>query len=272
MASLEQLVTMGFSEDEAKTAVEAHGVGALDVLLGVASPAPHQASPTSIASFQYDIQNGRSSCTCICLEASLTVLERLGDGTAWAGSPDDVANWVNTGVAMYEAVAATGTLAVEHTSVAEILATVARYRDALQPATEKVTHQGLLGSDMSIARVLGEIRGERRDQSRPVAVVITKPPETVVCFLPAESQAGGGAAIGGGAATTGAPSTRQWLLFDSHPRPQHGLVGASVRSFGAEGAVVEALNDIFPAVDLGTDSVMSSMYNMFDCVPLSLKR
>lgn len=33
---------------------------------------------------------------------------------------------VNTGVAMYEAVAATGTLAVEHTSVAEILAAVAR--------------------------------------------------------------------------------------------------------------------------------------------------
>ncbi|CAN0094700.1 unnamed protein product [Ectocarpus sp. 12 AP-2014] len=167
---------------------------------------------------------------------------------------------------MYEAVAATGTLAVEHTSVAEILATVARYRDALQPATDKVAHQGLLGSDTSIAGVLGEVRGERRDQSTPVAVVITKPPETVVCFLPAESQAGGGAA------TTGAPSTRQWLLFDSHPRPQHGLVGASVRSFGAEGALVEALNDIFPVVDLGTDNVMSSMYNMFDCVPLSLKR
>lgn len=45
MASLEQLVTMGFSEDEARTAVEAHGVGALDILLGVSSPAPHQASP-----------------------------------------------------------------------------------------------------------------------------------------------------------------------------------------------------------------------------------
>lgn len=50
MASLEQLVTMGFSEDEARTAVEAHGVGALDVLLGVASSAPHQASSTDIAS------------------------------------------------------------------------------------------------------------------------------------------------------------------------------------------------------------------------------
>ncbi|CAN0200694.1 unnamed protein product [Ectocarpus sp. 6 AP-2014] len=266
MASLEQLVTMGFSEDEARTAVEAHGVGALDVLVGVASPAPHQASPTECTIAQYDVQNGRSSCTCICLEASLTVLERLGDGTAWAGSPDDVANCVNTGVAMYETVAVTGTLAAEHTSVAEILATVARYDDALQPATDKVTHQGLLGSDTSIARVLGEIRGERRDQSRPVAVVITKPPETVVCFLPAESQAEGGAA------TTGAPSTRQWLLFDSHPRPQLGLFGASVRCFAAEEALVEALNDIFPAVDLGTDSVMSSMYNMFDCAPFSLKK
>lgn len=70
--------------------------------------------------------------------------------------------------------------------------------------------------------------------------------------------------------TTGAPSS--WLLFDSHPRPQLGLVGASVRSFGGEDALIEALNDIFPAFDLGTeDNVMASMYNMFDCIPLSLK-
>lgn len=37
-----------------------------------------------------------------------------------------IQNMVNVGVAMYEAVAASGSLAVEHTSVADILPTVAR--------------------------------------------------------------------------------------------------------------------------------------------------
>ncbi|CAM9413225.1 unnamed protein product [Hapterophycus canaliculatus] len=167
---------------------------------------------------------------------------------------------------MYEAVVAAGNLVVEHTSVAEILATIARYRDALQPATAKTTHQGLLGSDASIARVISEIRSTRQARHRPVAVVITKPPETVVCTLPPEILAQGDASTG-----IECPP-RLWLLFDSHPRPQLGLTGASARSFRSEEALVEALNDIFPAVDLGTNSVMASMYNMFDCVPLILRR
>lgn len=37
-----------------------------------------------------------------------------------------IQNYVTVGVSVYEAVAAAGTLAVEHTSVAEILASVAR--------------------------------------------------------------------------------------------------------------------------------------------------
>ncbi|CAN0280746.1 unnamed protein product, partial [Laminaria digitata] len=63
----------------------------------------------------------------------------------------------------------------------------------------------------------------------------------------------------------------QWLLFDSHPRPNLGLVGASVRSFGGEAALVEALTVIFPALDLGTDNVSANMYNMVDCTPMRLK-
>ena len=43
MATLEQIVAMGFSEDAAKAAVEAHGNGALDMLLGVTpAEASHQ--------------------------------------------------------------------------------------------------------------------------------------------------------------------------------------------------------------------------------------
>lgn len=87
----------------------------------------------------------------------------------------------------------------------------------------------------------------------------------VVAFLPADTQEHSS----GVTATSG--SSQQWLLFDSHPRPHLGLVGASVRSFGSEVVLVEALTTIFPALDLGTDSVSANMYNMVDCTPMRLK-
>eukprot|EP00903_Cladosiphon_okamuranus_P019154 g17617.t3 len=193
-------------------------------------------------------------------DAAKAALEAYGNGALDAllglapaeASPQQ--NYVTVGVSKYEAVAAAGTLSVEHTSVAEILANVARFRDALQPATAQGTHQGMLGSDNSIASVLREIGGARQEKNKPVAVAITKPPETVVCFLPPERNT----------ETAGAPSS--WLLFDSHSRPQLGLAGASVRSFGGEDALIEALNDTFPSIDLGAEdssSVMASMYNIF---------
>ena len=44
---------------------------------------------------QYDVENGRSACTCICLEASASILEHMTKGS-WTGSPEDVA--VSVGV------------------------------------------------------------------------------------------------------------------------------------------------------------------------------
>ena len=52
----------------------------------------------------------------------------------------------------------------------------------LEPATTRVYHQGVLGSDMSIAAVLEGVRRERQENTRPTAVIITKPPETVRDF------------------------------------------------------------------------------------------
>lgn len=86
-----------------------------------------------------------------------------------------------------------------------------------------------------------------------------------MAFLPPDT---GGETAG----TEGLPSHRQWLLFDSHPRPQLRMPGASVRSFEGELALVAALMQIFPALDLEGDNVMTSMYNMIDCTPLVLKQ
>ena len=38
---------------------------------------------------QYDVENGRSACTCICLEATISILGAFGDGV-WAGTSEDV--------------------------------------------------------------------------------------------------------------------------------------------------------------------------------------
>lgn len=53
----------------------------------------------------------------------------------------------------------------------------------LEPATARGCHQGLLGSEASFASILEVVEGERQDRGRPVAVAITKPPETVRSFL-----------------------------------------------------------------------------------------
>lgn len=87
----------------------------------------------------------------------------------------------------------------------------------------------------------------------------------VVAFLPPDH--------GAGASSTGSSlPIRQWLLFDSHPRPQLGFTGASVQSFGDESSLAAALAQIFPAVDLDGDGGLTSMYNMLDCTPLMLKQ
>lgn len=87
----------------------------------------------------------------------------------------------------------------------------------------------------------------------------------VVAFLPADNEEHGSGQ------TAASASSRQWILFDSHPRPHLGLVGASVRLFGREAALLAALTAIFPALDLGTDNVSANMYNMVDCTPMILK-
>lgn len=48
---------------------------------------PSQVVMSSLS--QYDVENGRSACGCICLEAAVSILRQLSDGE-WTGSADDV--------------------------------------------------------------------------------------------------------------------------------------------------------------------------------------
>ncbi len=72
----------------------------------------------------------RGCCSCIRIDGC------IADRRMLPCFPGPIQNYVTTGVSVYEGVAAAGTLAVEHTSVAEILAAVARYSKST-PATPR---------------------------------------------------------------------------------------------------------------------------------------
>lgn len=99
--------------------------------------------------------------------------------------------------------------------------------------------------------------------------------QQVVAFLPPDEDIGTHAHGTQGEAAEGGPrgsaASQHWLLFDSHPRPQLGLTGASVQRFGEESALLAALVQIFPAVEVEAGNVLASMYNMVDCTPLVLR-
>lgn len=95
------------------------------------------------------------------------------------------------------------------------------------------------------------------DPSLPLALVVTKPPETVLVVRPPGGEG-------------------QWQLFDSHSRPQLGMDGAHWLGAASVGALQAHLHTIFPTVNFDDDGdgggMMGAMYNMVEATPLQLPR
>ncbi|CAM9426763.1 unnamed protein product [Choristocarpus tenellus] len=279
---LEMLIGMGFDKELSKAALKAHDgnvQAACDSLLfqGTADNTPqttYRAIQGSIS--QYDLPHGRSACTCICLEASMAMLSRLQDRpqtleevTDDITTPDAISSIVEVGVITYEAVVAGGLVEAEHTSVPELLDCVTRYKEGLRRALGIGVYQGVLGSSNSFTTLLHNCREGAGGDAFHTAVTITKPPETVVAFLPPKTKSSG--------SVQGFPAyscPEPWLLFDSHSRPHLGFTGAHVRVFESESALVSALEELFPPlreeVGGGGGGFLESMYNMIETVPLRL--
>jgi hypothetical protein len=96
------------------------------------------------------------------------------------------------------------------------------------------------------------------DSSKPIALVITKTPETVLLLLPASSSAG---------STT--PEPPSYYLFDSHSRPSMGIENGFLATFASPEALAEALSALFPPVWLGdVDPGADLIYNAFEATVL----
>jgi hypothetical protein len=94
-----------------------------------------------------------------------------------------------------------------------------------------------------------------------VAVIITKPPETVLVLLPSL------------ASKAISANHQSFVLLDSHPRPNqltpHNPSGSYALFHSNLPSLVRSLEEIFPVVDLGSDvnEMMVMMYNSFDVYP-----
>ena len=92
-----------------------------------------------------------------------------------------------------------------------------------------------------------------------IAVIITKPPETIVIFLPTKIN------------TTDLtlPNTLPYYLFDSHSRPTLGIDGSYMAKTKTLKSLIQRLKTLFPPLesDVGEeDNYMTWMYNSIEGV------
>lgn len=247
--SAANLIAMGFEADkveQALTICAGNTERAVELLLGggplVVDPGASTMANPGATSFiqadisQYSVDSGRSACTCIALTGATMHLREP------EVSREMLRNMVLQGVSAYQQMSR----AVEHMSAEEVLNQQSPHFP-LQILGG--VRQGILSNDtdhpMGLKLLLQACQGEGAQ-----VVLITKTPETVVVGL-----------------------SPQFVLIDSHPRPQLGAENAYAKTHSSLDDLVMCLQAIFPPTELGPDipEMMAMMYNSFDLYPLGLK-
>lgn len=200
---------------------------------------------------QYSFEGGRSACTVI---ATIAAADVLG-GTDQVFNEQNVAHWVSRGVACYGQIASSQAYGQEHTSLDDIWS-----HESLRPVAANLERGPLINGAVGRATFQSMIRDSRdwvRGNTLPagrgfeVALVITKPPETVMLAL-----------------CHGSPES---ILFDSHNRPMRGFEGAHAVRFNRDSDAAAGLCALFPAVSGMEDfGFAGEMINQFDATPLRL--
>ena len=265
--ALGMLTAMGFPDDQARAALRECGgnlENAANLLLsggggsaaGTTTSSSNDTNTAMIhgALHQYNVDNGKSACTCIALTAAEQFLKQQQQQQP-AVDAKFLQNAVLQGVEKYNALMAGGSSSTEHLSAEEVLQTGAF--PSLQLDAGGVM-QGMLSprnGPLSLQALLSASQ-----MSQWTCVLIIKPPETVLCCLPPAN-------------SSNSSATLPFLLIDSHPRPQQfDAQGSYVRQHGTLAALVQSLETLFPATQLGPDvpEWMGAMYNQFDLYRLRL--
>lgn len=259
-AAVSQLTAMGFEPAQVQEALKitnGNVDSAVNFLLGGGGAESLSNTNTANESLvlcetsQYNVDNGRSACTCIALMGAALFLESPNVDRI---NREFLSDTIVQGVAAYQQLPPSST---EHLSAEEVLSNndIEKFSPLkLQPSGVR---QGILSGNSShplgLSEILQGCRNECPDNMW-MAVLITKPPETIVVLLPPPT-------------TT---PQQQYILLDSHPRPfseNHSYA----RLHSSLGDLVASLQEIFPQTDLGPDvpEIMASMYNSFDVYPLT---
>lgn len=257
-------------------------------------------SPTS----QYSDPSGRSACTSIALTMAQHALKSLHDASSSSTSSVAGGNVINTefleisiteGIRNYS-ILKTGEGSVEHSSVEEILVQAGNMNNTNRnnplfshlKLLENSPRQGILDShppsiesmNINPMGLYSLLYHCQEDASRSctgcdnfVAVVITKPPETVLVLLPVFATDVSGSGDNSGYND----NSQSYILLDSHPRPNqhapHNPQHGSYALFHSDlSGLVGSLKEIFPVTELGPDvpEMMGMMYNSFDVYPFVL--
>ena len=285
-SKIAMLVSMGFGRDQSALSLKTCGGNverAIDSLLsgaaGVANAVGNNANDNHIITdcihceiSQYsDASQGRSACTAIALVMASKLLNAIT--TTNNNYPEGLidseflSSSIKDGIGLHTALVGNRKSddGVEHTSVEEILhlcendnssssnsgdGTFKQILSLLEQTDEP--QQGILSSKSDHPFGLEAILYSCQDKHSYIAVVITKPPETVLVLLPPHF------------------TSPTYILLDSHPRTNlispHYPSGSYALIHSTLSDLVASLKQIFPVTELGDDvaEMFTMMYNSFD--------
>jgi hypothetical protein len=133
---------------------------------------------------------------------------------------------------------------ISHLSVEECL----QYKKDLFPDMKLIDNfQGATSAPDCFEDLIKRVRESSHDVTKHIAVVVTKPPETVLLILSPLKES---------------PNFR---VFDSHPRPQLGLTGAYLLSSSDSAEITSHLRALFPyGSSRSLTSLWEEMYSAYE--------
>lgn len=285
--NLDVLTQMGFPLAQARRALEVTGGivdSAINYLLGSVSLGASSSFSSASRSFdtqqanydmvhcaisQYDISSsnsgqpvGRSACSCIALEGASLFLSALNNrgNIKDVIVPESLQQCILNGIELYGTCRQLRGGGIEHFSPEEVLELSSILGEKLVLIGGMV-RQGILSNNYSDVNENGlheQLLACRNGtiDSKWIAVVMTKTPETVLLLLPPKD------------------SNQPYVLVDSHPRPTpFNAPGSYALLCYSQEAMEQALKQIFPATELDSSvgEMASMMYNSFDLYSFQLK-
>lgn len=193
-------------------------------------------------------QGGVSACTSICLMAAQYFLQQSGDDTR------DILSTEMLDFCVLEGSRYHSTLRSDHTGLEDVWTTTCPFIEGLERG---LPYQNIVSVDNYYTALTTAWRYAVDRGQNAVAVVLTKTPETILCFGKSDDQSG-----------------PEWFLFDSHgDAHMQGDKVVYVLRVPSTQELVSALAMKYPPMDLGDvdEEYMLQLYGQFETTPIIIE-